>query len=130
MATYRVYYGQDRDREYFERIFQSANINFIIGSGASLPAISVLGDIESELEALVRAEMMMNTSVNLSLFWTMYGRQTTSPEAKQARRGNPSYFNRMSYRHKTLREAHAGIRNASNEAADWIATAAHQPFYD
>ncbi|EOA4516877.1 SIR2 family protein [Klebsiella pneumoniae] len=55
MATYRAYYGQDRDREYFERIFQSANINFIIGSGASLPAISVLGDIESELEALVRA---------------------------------------------------------------------------
>ncbi|MGX8841992.1 SIR2 family protein, partial [Klebsiella quasipneumoniae] len=39
MATYRAYYGQDRDREYFERIFQSANINFIIGSGASLPAI-------------------------------------------------------------------------------------------
>ncbi len=55
MATYRAYHGQDRDREYFERIFQSANINFIIGSGASLPAISVLGDIESDLEGLVRA---------------------------------------------------------------------------
>lgn len=55
MAFLRAYYGQDRDREYFERIFQSANINFLIGSGASLPAIRVLGDIENELEALVRA---------------------------------------------------------------------------
>ena len=55
MATLRAYFGQDRDREYFERIFQSANINFIIGSGGSLPAISVLGTIESELETLVRA---------------------------------------------------------------------------
>lgn len=55
MATLRAYYGQDRDREYFERIFQSANINFILGSGASLPAINVLGSIESELETLVRA---------------------------------------------------------------------------
>lgn len=55
VATLRAYYGQDRDREYFERIFQSANINFIIGSGASLPAINVLGSIESELETLVRA---------------------------------------------------------------------------
>lgn len=55
MATLRAYYDQDRDREYFERIFQSANINFIIGSGGSLPAISVLGTIESELETLVRA---------------------------------------------------------------------------
>lgn len=55
MATLRAYFGQDRDREYFERIFQSANINFLIGSGGSLPAISVLGTIESELETLVRA---------------------------------------------------------------------------
>ncbi|CDH23553.1 SIR2 family protein [Xenorhabdus bovienii] len=56
MALQRAYYGQDRDREFFERIFQSANINFLIGSGASLPAIKVLGDIENELEALVRSE--------------------------------------------------------------------------
>ncbi|HFN0785998.1 TPA: SIR2 family protein [Klebsiella variicola subsp. variicola] len=50
----RAYYGQDRDREYFERVFQSANINFLIGSGASLPAIRILGDIEAQLEEHVR----------------------------------------------------------------------------
>lgn len=95
MATYRAYYGQDRDREYFERIFQSANINFIIGSGASLPAISVLGDIESELEALVRAgndDEYFSKSESFS-GQCMEGKQRP-PEAKQARRGNPSYFNR------------------------------------
>lgn len=78
MATYRAYYGQDRDREYFERIFQSANINFIIGSGASLPAISVLGDIESELEALIRAGKDDEYFSKSESFWTMYGRQTMS----------------------------------------------------
>lgn len=56
MATRRPYYGNDRDREYFERVFQSANINFLMGSGASLPAINVLGDIENELQAFIRDE--------------------------------------------------------------------------
>ncbi|XBS69180.1 SIR2 family protein [Acerihabitans sp. KWT182] len=56
MATRRAYYGHDRDREYFERVFQSANINFLIGSGASLPAINVLGEIENELQELIRNE--------------------------------------------------------------------------
>ncbi|WP_368937451.1 SIR2 family protein [Proteus terrae] len=56
MATKRVFYGQDNDRDYFERIFQSANINFLIGSGASLPAINVLGNIENELQELVNSE--------------------------------------------------------------------------
>ena len=55
MAMQRAYYGQDRDREYFERVFQSANINFLIGSGASLPAIRILGDIEAQLEEHVRS---------------------------------------------------------------------------
>ncbi|MFE8100855.1 SIR2 family protein [Brenneria goodwinii] len=51
----RAYYGHEQDREYFERVFQSANINFLIGSGASLPAIRVLGDIEAQLEEHVRS---------------------------------------------------------------------------
>ncbi|CAH5347697.1 hypothetical protein AI2839V1_2953, partial [Enterobacter cloacae] len=55
VAMQRAYYGQDRDREYFERVFQSANINFLIGSGASLPAIRILGDIEAQLEEHVRS---------------------------------------------------------------------------
>lgn len=56
MATKRAYYGHDSDRDYFERVFQSANINFLIGSGASLPAIQVLGSIETDLQALIEAE--------------------------------------------------------------------------
>ncbi len=40
-----------------------------------LPAISVLGDIESELEALVRAGNDDEYFSKSSLFWTMYGRQ-------------------------------------------------------
>lgn len=35
------------------RSFQSAHLNFLLGSGASLPAIPVGGDIEREIEALL-----------------------------------------------------------------------------
>lgn len=56
MAEMRAYYGSDGDKDYFERVFQSANINFLIGSGASLPAIQVLGNIETELQRLIEAE--------------------------------------------------------------------------
>lgn len=56
MAVKRAYYGNDNDRNYFERVFQSANINFLIGSGASLPAISVLGNIENELQDLINKD--------------------------------------------------------------------------
>lgn len=56
MAVRRAYYGNDSDRDYFERVFQSANINFLIGSGASLPAIKVLGTIETDLQQLINDE--------------------------------------------------------------------------
>ncbi|WP_313690454.1 SIR2 family protein [Pantoea sp.] len=56
MATKRAYYGHEGDRDYFERVFQSANINFLIGSGASLPAIRVLGSIEDDLQQLINDE--------------------------------------------------------------------------
>ncbi|WP_413507810.1 SIR2 family protein [Serratia proteamaculans] len=56
MAVKRAYYGNDSDRDYFERVFQSANINFLIGSGASLPAIKVLGTIETDLQQLINDE--------------------------------------------------------------------------
>lgn len=56
MAVKRAYYGNDSDRDYLERIFQSANINFLIGSGASLPAIKVLGTIETDLQQLINDE--------------------------------------------------------------------------
>ncbi|MBE7910219.1 hypothetical protein IPZ49_19950, partial [Enterobacter cloacae complex sp. S2] len=57
MAVNRAYYGNEGDKDYFERVFQSANINFLIGSGASLPAIRVLGTIESDLQQLINDEM-------------------------------------------------------------------------
>lgn len=56
MAVKRAYYGREADRDYFERVFQSANINFLIGSGASLPAIQVLGTIENDLQKLIEDE--------------------------------------------------------------------------
>ncbi|UJL38415.1 SIR2 family protein [Pantoea agglomerans] len=56
MALKRAYYGNDNDQDYFERVFQSANINFLIGSGASLPAINVLGTIENDLQQLINDE--------------------------------------------------------------------------
>lgn len=56
MAVKRAFYGNDSDRDYFERVFQSANINFLIGSGASLPAIEVLGTIETDLQRLIDDE--------------------------------------------------------------------------
>ncbi|AKH63999.1 MULTISPECIES: SIR2 family protein [Photorhabdus] len=56
MAVKRAYYGNEGDRDYFERVFQSANINFLIGSGASLPAIRVLGTIENDLQQLINNE--------------------------------------------------------------------------
>jgi len=57
MALKRAFYGNDGDRDYFERVFQSANINFLIGSGASLPAIQVLGTIENDLQKLIEDEI-------------------------------------------------------------------------
>ncbi|WP_337024582.1 MULTISPECIES: SIR2 family protein [unclassified Pantoea] len=56
MALKRAFYGNDGDRDYFERVLQSANLNFLIGSGASLPAIQVLGTIEKDLQKLIEDE--------------------------------------------------------------------------
>ncbi|WNC67539.1 SIR2 family protein [Thalassotalea nanhaiensis] len=39
-------------QEYFSRIFQSSNINFLFGAGASNPAITVAGDIENKIQEL------------------------------------------------------------------------------
>lgn len=39
-------------RDFFLKSFQSANLNFLIGSGASFPAISLVGGIEKDIEAL------------------------------------------------------------------------------
>jgi len=38
--------------EYMERVFQSSNVNIILGAGASNPAIIVVGSIESDLQGL------------------------------------------------------------------------------
>lgn len=57
MALVRTYNKNDKNEiEYFQRIFQSANINFLIGSGASKPAINVLGDIENKLQNYIEIE--------------------------------------------------------------------------
>jgi hypothetical protein len=38
--------------EYMERVFQSSNVNIILGAGASNPAIIVVGSIEADLQGL------------------------------------------------------------------------------
>jgi hypothetical protein len=46
--------GADEDvSEFFEPYIQSGNLNFIIGSGASLPAIPTMGNLEAELDGLL-----------------------------------------------------------------------------
>lgn len=44
--------GEDKlkFRESITRLFQSGNINFILGSGASYPAIAVAGNVEKEIQ--------------------------------------------------------------------------------
>jgi hypothetical protein len=39
--------------KFLESFIQSGNLNFLIGSGASSPAIKVAGSIESEINALL-----------------------------------------------------------------------------
>lgn len=42
-----------KDLEFIKKAFESCNINFLIGAGASMPAIQALGDLEIELENLI-----------------------------------------------------------------------------
>jgi len=48
--------GSKNFHEALQRSVQSAHINFLIGSGCSQPAISVLGNIESEIKELGEEE--------------------------------------------------------------------------
>lgn len=52
-------YGTDENKQHvhyvLEKAFQSANINFLIGSGASLPAIQLAKDIEQDINDLLNA---------------------------------------------------------------------------
>lgn len=43
-------------RETITRLFQSGNINFILGSGASYPAISVAGNVENEIQTALEED--------------------------------------------------------------------------
>mgnify|MGYP003626694866 CR=1 FL=1 len=46
-----------------EAYIQSGNLNFLIGSGASLPAISLAGNIESQLNDLLEAESIVEANL-------------------------------------------------------------------
>lgn len=43
-------------REAITRLFQSGNINFILGSGASFPAIAVAGSVENEIQTALEED--------------------------------------------------------------------------
>lgn len=59
----RLPWAGDDFRAAFTSYLQSGNINFLIGSGASMPAISVAFDIEREIDTLVRAEKIEKANV-------------------------------------------------------------------
>ncbi|MCR9513933.1 hypothetical protein [Vibrio alginolyticus] len=50
--TIRFAPKDDNFKDYFTRIFQSSNVNFILGAGASNPAIIVAGNIEDQIQNL------------------------------------------------------------------------------
>lgn len=52
-------------REVLSRLFQSGNLNFILGSGASYPAISVSGNVEKEIQQALDAnnELLANDKI-------------------------------------------------------------------
>lgn len=50
--------GKRHIHSVIERAFQSANINLLIGSGASYPAIQLAGDIETEIDQLLKANQL------------------------------------------------------------------------
>ncbi len=43
-------------QEMFFKLFQSTRLNFLLGSGASMPAISIAGDLEARIQATYDAE--------------------------------------------------------------------------
>ena len=43
-------------KDQFQSYIQSGNLNFLLGSGASLPAIRLAGNIEKEINELLEAE--------------------------------------------------------------------------
>lgn len=53
--VHRLIVGEDDDEitKILESYIQSGNISFLIGSGASMPAIQVAGNIESEINDLL-----------------------------------------------------------------------------
>jgi hypothetical protein len=63
----------DANKQFFERLkklFQSGHINFLIGSGASMPAVQGMGNIEQELS---------------SIYDVIYSQETTAEEISNAK---------------------------------------------
>jgi hypothetical protein len=47
--------GDENVSAFLEPYIQSGSLNFLIGSGASFPAIKIAGNVESEINALLTA---------------------------------------------------------------------------
>jgi len=50
-------------KDILRKSFQSANINFLIGSGCSLPAIKPLGNIEKEIDVLLKVGKELDAEI-------------------------------------------------------------------
>ena len=58
------------------RFFQSGKLNFLIGSGASVPAINPGGNIETELTTLYKGLPQQETEYNKKLYSFLSGIQS------------------------------------------------------
>ena len=52
-------------KDVLRKAFQSANVNFLIGSGCSDPAIKPLGDIEKEIDDLFKGGKKLDAEISL-----------------------------------------------------------------
>lgn len=58
----------DEISKILESYFQSGNISFLIGSGASLPAVQVAGNIEAEINALIEDDELVEADLKALSF--------------------------------------------------------------
>jgi hypothetical protein len=75
VANIILFKQQDEIRKLLTKTFQSGNINFLIGSGASNPAIQIAGDVEAEIDGLFKADK--NDEANKKIYEFLTNIQTS-----------------------------------------------------
>lgn len=64
--------SKDKEKTAFidsiQKAIQSTNLNFLIGSGCSIPAIDALGNVENEIEELIKDDKVNEAEIKMSEF--------------------------------------------------------------